>query len=70
MAELLDSCQRLAEMPRAFPLVPRYEDSGVRRRSHGRYLIFYHIDGDQLYVIRVLHGAQDYESLLFPDEPD
>jgi toxin ParE1/3/4 len=40
VGELLDRCRRLADTPRAFPLVPRYENTGVRRRLHGEYLIF------------------------------
>lgn len=39
VGELLDRCRRLADTPRAFPLVPRYENTGVRRRLHGEYLI-------------------------------
>ena len=60
-------CQQLAEMPRAFPLVPRYESSrGVRRRPVGDYLIFYRVAADRVDVVHVLHGARDYEALLFP----
>ena len=64
--ELLDHCHDLTSMPRAFPLVPRYEHWNIRRRVHGAYLIFYRIDGDVIEIIHVLNGAQDYESLLFP----
>ena len=32
--ELTSRCLALADMPRAFPLVPRYEHTGVRRRPH------------------------------------
>jgi toxin ParE1/3/4 len=65
--ELRQSCERLADMPEGFPLVPRYEDSGVRRRVHGNYLIFYRIGASTVDVIHVLHGAMDYERLLFPE---
>jgi plasmid stabilization system protein ParE len=69
-AELLESCQDLADMPRAFPLVPRYEKTEIRRRPHGRYLIFYHVDRDRIYVIHIIHAARDYERVLFPEAPD
>ncbi len=59
-------CQQLADMPRAFPLVPRYESRGVRRRPVGDYLIFYRVAADRVEVVHVLHGARDYEALLFP----
>ena len=55
----------LADMPRAFPLVPRYESAGLRRRPYRDYLIFYRVDADQVSIVHILHGAQDYESLLF-----
>lgn len=66
--ELLERCHALADMPRAFPLVPRYEHTGVRRRPYGDYLIFYHIGLDTVEILHVLNGAQNYEAILFPDE--
>jgi toxin ParE1/3/4 len=66
--ELFERCQRLSYMPRAFPLLPRWEDSGVRRRPHGDYLIFYQITADTVEVLHVLHGAMDYENILFPED--
>ncbi|AXK79543.1 type II toxin-antitoxin system RelE/ParE family toxin [Pseudolabrys taiwanensis] len=65
--ELRLSCESLGEFPKAYPLVPRYEDSGVRRRVHGNYLIFYRIGIDTVDVLHVLHGAMDYAALLFPE---
>jgi plasmid stabilization system protein ParE len=66
--ELLARCHALADMPRAFPLVPRYEHTGVRRRRHGEYLIFYHASADTVDILHVLNGAMDYEAILFPEE--
>lgn len=63
--ELLTRCEALGDMPRAFPLIPRYEQHGIRRSIHRDYLIFYRIDGEQVEVLHVLNGARDYESLLF-----
>ncbi len=59
-------CLQLADFPQRFPLVPRYEDRGVRRRVHGNYLIFYRAEADGVEVIHVLHGARDYATILFP----
>lgn len=64
--ELRERCERLADTPKAFQLVPRFEHTGVRRRVHGRYLIFYRIGPKTIDVIHILHGAMDYEALLFP----
>jgi toxin ParE1/3/4 len=68
VSELYDRCQRLGNMARAFPLLPDWEASGIRRRVYGNYLIFYRIGGDAVEVLHVLHGAQDYEAILFPEE--
>ena len=61
-------CESLLDVPRGYPLVPRYEHLGIRRRPFGRFLIFYRVDADAISVIHILHGARDYESLLFPEE--
>jgi toxin ParE1/3/4 len=66
--ELRDVVLRFGDMPSAFPLVPRYEQRGIRLRVFGNYLIFYRIEADRVVIVRVLHGARDYESLLFPEE--
>jgi plasmid stabilization system protein ParE len=66
IAELREKCLTLANSPDAFPLLPRYQQFGVRRRIHGNYLIFYAVDGADIFVLHVLNGAMDYESILFP----
>ncbi len=66
--ELRDWCLSLADMPLAFPLVPRYEDRGIRHRVHGNYQIFYRVVGDppaRIDVLHVLHSARNYAALLF-----
>lgn len=68
--EITERCEKLANMPRAFPLVPRYEHTGVRRRPYGNYLIFYRAGEKQVEVLHIINGAQDYEAILFGDKPD
>ena len=63
--ELLNRCLALADTPRAYPLVPRYERFGIRRCVHGDDLIFYLLQPEQIEVIHVLQGARDIEALLF-----
>lgn len=41
--ELRDKARKLADMPSAFSIVPELERHGIRRRSHGDYLIFYRV---------------------------
>ncbi|MEP7349497.1 MAG: type II toxin-antitoxin system RelE/ParE family toxin [Sphingorhabdus sp.] len=64
--EMREKCLGLADFPARFPLVPRYEASGVRRRVHGNYLIFYCVEPDAVTVLHILNGTMDYEALLFP----
>lgn len=66
VAELRHDCEGLDPYPERFPLVPRYEAHGIRRRVHGKYLLFYRMAEEEVVVLHVLHGAMDYESLLFP----
>ena len=68
--ELRASCHGLSNDPERFQLVDRSRSRQVRRRVHGAHLIFYRIAQDQVVVLRILHGAREYEPLLFPkDEP-
>ncbi|KAF0114660.1 MAG: toxin (ParE-type) of toxin-antitoxin system [Rhodobacteraceae bacterium] len=65
--ELYRSCLDIADMPEAWPVVPRYEHHGIRRRVHGRYLIFYRVGAGRVTILHVLNGAMDVEALMFPD---
>jgi toxin ParE1/3/4 len=65
--ELRERCKRLVDAPRGFPLLPRQETDGIRRRAYRDYLILYRIRGDAIEVLHVVHGARDYERLLSPD---
>jgi plasmid stabilization system protein ParE len=53
-------------MPLAIPLILRHQLTGIRRLAVDRYLIVYHIDDNDISIIHVLHGARDFELLLFP----
>jgi toxin ParE1/3/4 len=64
--ELFARCKELGDRPKAYPLVPRYEHLGIRRRVYEDYLIFYRVGKETVEVIHVIHGAQDYENMLFP----
>jgi toxin ParE1/3/4 len=66
--ELVGKTRELGDLPQGFPLVPRYAHLGIRRRAHGSYLIFYRVEDDRVTVIHILHGARDYEVLLFRED--
>jgi toxin ParE1/3/4 len=64
--ELERRCLALLDQPRAYPLLPRHEASGIRRAVHGHYLIFYRADPDAVVILHILASAMDYERLFFP----
>ena len=68
VAELRSAALGLADHPYSYPLAPRYERQGVRRRVHGDYLILYRVEADRVVVLRVVHGARDRGGLISPDE--
>ncbi|MGL5363927.1 MAG: type II toxin-antitoxin system RelE/ParE family toxin [Bosea sp. (in: a-proteobacteria)] len=63
--ELRQSCMSLLEWPESHSLVPRHEAAGIRRRVHGNYLIFFRVNASNIEVLHILHGAMDYERILF-----
>jgi toxin ParE1/3/4 len=65
--EIEARCVQIPKMPRAHPLLPGREASGLRRVVHGNYLIFYRVEPDQVVVVHILHGARDYQAILFPE---
>ncbi|VVE42462.1 plasmid stabilization protein [Pandoraea horticolens] len=66
--ELRDKCLSLADMPLAFPVVPRYERYGIHHRVYGNYQIFYRVieSDDRIDVVHTLHSARNYAAILFP----
>lgn len=66
--EIRARCEALGDHPRRFPLVPRYEASGIRRCVHGNYLIFYRVTADIVEIVHILPGSRNYEPLLFQQD--
>ena len=62
--ELRSACLEIEDTPHGFELVEQSELSGIRRRVFAPYLIFYRVDGSQVRLIRILHGARDYTPIL------
>jgi plasmid stabilization system protein ParE len=63
-----EACRSLAHAPLRYPFLARYERSGIRRRPHGNYLIFYRVMGETVEIVHIIHGARDYEAILPPPE--
>lgn len=64
VGELRDIAKRIADMPRAFPLVPRYEKHAIRRRSHKGYGILYSVETDRIFIHRIIGPGQDHDVAL------
>jgi toxin ParE1/3/4 len=62
--ELRETARRLGDVPHGFPLVPRYEMYGIRRRSWKGYGILYSVDPDRIFVHRIIGPGQDYDRAL------
>jgi toxin ParE1/3/4 len=68
VAELYDGCNSLQDFPETHGLIVDPKRRGVRRAVHGDYLILFRVLGAVVEVLLVLHGARDYQRLLFPDD--
>jgi toxin ParE1/3/4 len=68
--ELRDKCESLADAPRAYPLVPRYEHAGIRRRRYGDYLIFYRIGVDTIDIVHILQVPETTSRSYFPRDSE
>jgi plasmid stabilization system protein ParE len=68
VGQLRQKAKEIGEMPLAFPIVRRYARHDIRRRVYRNYLIFYRIEAGRVFIIDVIHGARDFEAILFPDD--
>lgn len=64
VAELREAALRLADLPQGFPMVPRYESHGIRRRSWRGYGILYSALPDRVFVHRIIGPGQDLDRAL------
>lgn len=58
LAEIEAKMLQAAERPESFPARGDVHE-GLRSARHGRYLIFFLDAGEEVRIIRVLHGARD-----------
>jgi len=63
VAEIEARMIEVAERPGSFPARDELHKD-LRSARHGRYLIFFVEAGDEVRIVRVLHGARDLASLL------
>nr|WP_207160559.1 type II toxin-antitoxin system RelE/ParE family toxin [Rhodospirillum rubrum] len=63
VAEIEARMIQAADHPASFPTRDELHQ-GLRSARHGRYLIFFIEDGDEVRVVRVLHGARDFQRIM------
>ena len=56
--ELVAHCHRITSQP-GIGVLREELARDLRMQPHGRYLIFYRVEGEVVSIIRVLHGARD-----------
>ena len=61
--ELQSHCTVLLDNPAAYPLHPEL-GADLRASVYGKYLIFFKVIGDELLIVRILHGARDLAKVL------
>ncbi|ESQ81293.1 type II toxin-antitoxin system RelE/ParE family toxin [Asticcacaulis sp. YBE204] len=62
--ELRNKAETIGDAPYGFPIMERYQYEGIRRKPFRDYLIFYRINADAIWILRVLHSARDIDELL------
>jgi toxin ParE1/3/4 len=68
VAKLRAACESLRSSPQRHARVPRFEHRDVRRIIVSPYIVFFRIEQDDITVLRIIHGARDYDELLFPED--
>lgn len=66
---LFDACAELAPFPERFAIAAEVGRPDVRRCLVGDYLIFYVARREDVFVLRVTHGARDLAALFGEPPP-
>lgn len=61
------ACVGLCDHPERFPVLRVSASQTLRHRSLSPYRIIYGIRTDVVFIVRIVHGARDLDSLLPPD---
>ena len=62
--EVEKKCLSIGDIPKAFLVVPELAEFGIRRRVYQSYSIFFSIQSDYIFIVRVLNSAMDYTTLF------
>lgn len=62
--QLRTACRGLLDKPYRFPRASPGRNANVRKRPYGAYVIIYAVDENAVEIVRVLHGARDYQKIF------
>lgn len=71
VSRILQSIRGLAEFPTSGPCLSSVLniETDYRFLVCGNYLIFYRVEQQTVFIVRVLYGKRDYMKLLFEEQP-
>ena len=67
-SRILRAGRRLARQPQIGWVVPEFELESIREILVGPYRVIYRIDGDNCFIIAVIHGSRDLSRRIDPGE--
>lgn len=70
VARLEMRCTALVSAPDRYPFAHGHRETGIRRAPYRDYLIFYRVSNGSVQILRVLHAAQDTDTLMAGAQPD
>jgi len=57
---LMEATDRLEEFPLSGRMIPEINDPNCREVFYGSYRIMYRLEGNEVWITGVLHGARDW----------
>ncbi|MEN6335757.1 MAG: type II toxin-antitoxin system RelE/ParE family toxin [Phycisphaerales bacterium] len=65
---LMEATDRLQEFPLSGRIIPEINDPDSREVIYGAYRIMYRVEGDEVWITGVVHGARDWRQPWTVDE--
>ena len=56
--------EQIADMPKAFPIVSELPELNIRRRVYQNYSIFFCIEVEGIFIVRILNSTMNYTALF------
>src|ERR1041384_5018173 len=63
-SKIVETAESIPEYPELGRMVPEIDDPAIRERLVHRYRVIYRLDDARALVVAVIHGRQDFGSLV------